>query len=133
MRPGQTGAAIDTNGYYALPNGLNADSVLRIIPISSACIGLKAPFPATYSADEIGRLSAGFGKTPKEMISAPVWYGERRAMRVEILLSQKTMLSNEYFESAREMKEMSGYDALPEEFRKQVEKSYESARSQIRR
>jgi hypothetical protein len=52
---------------------------------------------------------------------------------MEILLTTKAMLTNEYFESAGEMKEMRGYDSLPQAFRKEVEKAYEDIRKTIGR
>jgi hypothetical protein len=61
------------------------------------------------------------------MMADPYWYGERRGVRMEILLTSKAMLSSEYFESAGEMKEMKGYSSLPAEFRKEVEKAHEEA------
>jgi hypothetical protein len=67
------------------------------------------------------------------MMANPYWYGERPGVRMEILLTPKAMLTNEYFESAGEMKEMRGYDSLPQAFRKEVEKAYEDIRKTIGR
>jgi len=73
-------------------------------------------------------MCGGMTTPPSEVISGAYWYGERRGMRMEILLTPKAMLTNEYFESAGEMKEMRGYNSLPEEFRKQAAESYEEMR-----
>jgi hypothetical protein len=54
-------------------------------------------------------------------------------LRIEILLTPKAMLTNEYFESAGEMKEMRGYDSLPQAFRKEAEKAYVEMRRTIGR
>ncbi|MEO7453658.1 MAG: hypothetical protein ABIV13_02715 [Fimbriimonadales bacterium] len=127
-RPGQSPSELELDGIYAMATGLRADSVVRIIPITAGCVGLKDPFPSAYSASELGDICVGFRKPPAEMMAGTYWYGERRGVRMEILLTPKAMLTNEYFESAGEMKEMRGYNSLPEEFRKQVETSYEEKR-----
>ncbi len=126
-RPGQTATSLERNGNYALPYGLRADSVVRIIPITAGCVGLKQPFPNAYSAEELGWACGSYRKSPTEMMADPYWYGERRGVQVEMLLTPKAMLSSEYFESAGEMKEMKGYSSLPAEFRKEVEKAHEEA------
>lgn len=126
-RPGQTATSLERNGNYALPDGLRADSIVRIIPITAGCVGLRQPFPNAYSAEELGWACGSYRKSPTEMMADSFWYGERRGVRVEMLLTPKAMLSSEYFESAGEMKEMKGYSSLPAEFRKEVEKAYEEA------
>jgi hypothetical protein len=126
-RPSQSPSQLELNGIYAMANGHRADSVVRIIPITAGCVGLKDPFASAFSASELADICVGFRKRPAEMMANPYWYGERRGVRMEVLLNPKVMLSNEYFESASEMKEMKGYSSLPTEFRKEVERSYEDA------
>jgi hypothetical protein len=132
-RPGQNAVSIDLNGHFALPNGLRADSMIRIIPTIEGCIGLKEPIPNSYTAEELGWMCGGMETRPSEVVKGPYWYGQRRKLRIEILLTPKAMLSNEYHESASEMKEMRGYESLPKDFRKEVEKAYEEMRTEIGR
>ena len=132
-RPGQTPSSLELNGNFAVPNGLRADSIIRVVPSLEGCVGLKEPFPNSYTAEELGWMCAGMQKPPAEVVTAPLWYGQRRKLRVEILLTPKAMLSNEYYESASEMKEMRGYESLPENFRKEVEKAYEEMRKTLNR
>lgn len=130
-RPGHSPSQLQRHANFAFPSGLPANAVVRIIPNSSGCVGLKEPFPTAYSAEGLGWACGGYEKPPREMMAGTYLYGERRGVRLEVLLSPALMLSNQYFEAARDMKEMRGYDSLPAEFRKEVERGYEEMRKAL--
>ena len=127
-RPNTNPTPLEMNGDYALPNGLYADSNLRIVPSSEGCIGLSIPFPRAYDAQEFGYTCALSKKSPAVMIAGPFWYGRRRTIQVEINLTKNGMIRCKYRESADSIVEIQTYESLPAEFRREAERYYDEAR-----
>ena len=130
-RPGHQPTDIERNANVALRGEVPSTAVVRISPVSAGSVGTNVPYPNTYSAEELGQACAGYRKPPNVMMEGNYFFGKRNGLLLEVFLTRELMLTNRYLETAHEMKEMRGYDALPADFRQEVERAYEDARKTL--